>query len=114
MLHRKSYLRSSGPKRPGLFQSTGCSPLLSRRGLSPSRWRNCAALVRVQAGDFSTSVVVDDASEIGRLQVGFNAMTADLAERERIREAFGTYVDRDVAEHIPQGAALQADEVGSR
>ena len=38
-------------------------------------------------------------------------MTAGLAERERIREAFGTYVDRDVAEHILQGAALQADEL---
>ena len=69
------------------------------------------ALYRVQAGDFTTRVVVDDASEIGRLQVGFNAMTAGLAERERIREAFGTYVDRDVAEHILQGAALQADEL---
>lgn len=69
------------------------------------------ALWRVQAGDFSTRVVVDDASEIGRLQVGFNAMAAGLAERDRIRETFGTYVDRDVAEHILQGAAVQADEV---
>ncbi|RDH79699.1 adenylate/guanylate cyclase domain-containing protein [Mycolicibacterium moriokaense] len=69
------------------------------------------ALARVRAGDFTARVVVDDASEIGRLQVGFNAMAAGLAERERIREAFGTYVDRDVAEHILQGAAVQADEV---
>ncbi len=69
------------------------------------------ALARVRAGDFAARVVVDDASEIGRLQVGFNAMTAGLAERERIREVFGTYVDRDVAEHILQGAALQGDEV---
>jgi adenylate cyclase len=69
------------------------------------------ALARVRAGDFTARVVVDDASEIGRLQVGFNSMAAGLAERERIREVFGTYVDRDVAEHILQGAALQADEV---
>ena len=69
------------------------------------------ALARVRAGDFAARVVVDDASEIGRLQVGFNAMTAGLAERERIREVFGIYVDRDVAEHILQGAALQGDEV---
>ncbi len=69
------------------------------------------ALARVRAGDFAARVLVDDASEIGRLQVGFNAMAAGLAERERIREVFGTYVDRDVAEHILQGAALQADEV---
>jgi len=69
------------------------------------------AIARVRAGDFAARVVVDDASEIGRLQVGFNAMTAGLAERERIREVFGIYVDRDVAEHILQGAALQGDEV---
>jgi len=69
------------------------------------------ALARVQAGDFAARVVVDDASEIGRLQVGFNAMAAGLAERERIREVFGIYVDRDVAEHILQGDALQGDEV---
>jgi len=69
------------------------------------------ALARVRAGDFAARVVVDDASEIGRLQVGFNAMTAGLAERERIREVFGIYVDRDVAEHILQGAALQGEEV---
>ena len=48
------------------------------------------ALARVQAGGFAARVVVDDASEIGRLQAGFNAMTAGLAERERIREVFGS------------------------
>lgn len=69
------------------------------------------ALARVQAGDFAARVLVDDASEIGRLQVGFNSMAAGLAERERIRDVFGTYVDRDVAEHILQGAAVQGEEV---
>ena len=69
------------------------------------------ALRTVRSGDFAVRVVVDDASEIGRLQVGFNAMAAGLAERERIRDVFGTYVDGDVAEHILQGPALQADEV---
>ncbi len=69
------------------------------------------ALARVQAGDFTAHVVVDDVSEIGRLQAGFNAMAAGLAERERIRDVFGTYVDRDVAEHILQGAAVHGEEV---
>ena len=45
---------------------------------------------------------IDDASEAGLLQAGINHMTAGLVERERIREAFGTYVDREVAEHIPR------------
>lgn len=69
-----------------------------------------AALARVQSGDFGARVVVDDASEIGRLQAGFNTMAAGLAERERIREVFGTYVDRDVAEHILRSGATLAGE----
>ena len=68
------------------------------------------ALVRVQAGEFGARVVVDDVSEIGRLQTGFNAMAAGLAERERIRDVFGTYVDRDVAEHILRAGATLAGE----
>ncbi|WP_254358849.1 adenylate/guanylate cyclase domain-containing protein [Mycolicibacterium peregrinum] len=70
------------------------------------------ALAQVQAGDFGARVEVDDASEIGRLQAGFNTMTAGLAERERIRHTFGTYVDRDVAEHILCAAgSVEAQEV---
>ncbi|WP_235732545.1 adenylate/guanylate cyclase domain-containing protein [Mycolicibacterium septicum] len=70
------------------------------------------ALAEVQAGDFNARVEVDDASEIGRLQAGFNTMTAGLAERERIRDAFGTYVDHDVAEHILCAAgSLEAQEL---
>ncbi|HET9074559.1 MAG TPA: adenylate/guanylate cyclase domain-containing protein [Solirubrobacteraceae bacterium] len=57
-------------------------------------------LARVQRGDFGVRVPVYDASDLGQLQQGFNAMTEGLAERERIREAFGTYVDPDVAEKI--------------
>src|ERR1700748_3716023 len=49
------------------------------------------ALARVRAGDFAARVVVDDASEIGRLQVGFNAMTAGLAGRGSIRGGVGAY-----------------------
>lgn len=70
------------------------------------------ALAQVQAGDFNARVEVDDVSEIGLLQAGFNTMTAGLAERERIRHAFGTYVDRDVAEHILCAAgSLEAQEL---
>ena len=42
-------------------------------------------------------VKVDDASEIGRLQAGFNAMVDGLRERERLRELFGRHVGDDVA-----------------
>ena len=70
------------------------------------------ALERVQRGDLDTRVEVDDGSEVGLVQAGFNRMTEGLAERERIREAFGTYVDADVAEHVlREGTALEGEEV---
>jgi adenylate cyclase len=69
-------------------------------------------LARVQRGDFDVRVPVYDGSQIGQLQLGFNEMVAGLAERERIREAFGTYVDQDVAAHIlEEGIDLAGEEV---
>jgi adenylate cyclase len=39
-------------------------------------------------------------------------MVAGLRERQRIREAFGTYVDREVAEHIlNHGTSLAGEQV---
>lgn len=70
------------------------------------------ALAQVEAGDFDARVAVDDGSEVGLLQAGFNGMATGLAERERIRKAFGTYVDREVAEHIlREGTDLAGEEV---
>ncbi|WP_249010095.1 adenylate/guanylate cyclase domain-containing protein [Conexibacter sp. DBS9H8] len=70
------------------------------------------ALARVRRGDFSARVPVYDASEIGQLQVGFNTMAAGLAERERIRALFGTYVDPDVAARIlSAGTRLSGETV---
>ncbi|MGH2922713.1 MAG: adenylate/guanylate cyclase domain-containing protein [Solirubrobacterales bacterium] len=70
------------------------------------------ALADVERGDLEVEVPVYDASELGLLQAGFNRMVEGLRERERIREAFGTYVDRDVAEHIlSEGTALEGEEV---
>jgi adenylate cyclase len=70
------------------------------------------ALARVQRGDFDVRVPVYDGSQIGQLQLGFNEMVAGLAERERIREAFGTYVDQEVAAHIlEEGVDLAGEEV---
>ena len=55
------------------------------------------AMDRVREGDIEAEVKVDDASEIGRLQAGFNAMVDGLRERERLRELFGRHVGDDVA-----------------
>jgi adenylate cyclase len=70
------------------------------------------AVGRVQRGELDTEIPVYDGSEVGLLQAGFNQMTAGLRERERIREAFGTYLDREVAEHILSSEmALEGEEV---
>jgi adenylate cyclase len=72
--------------------------------------RSAARLVG--RGDFDVKVPVMTLDETGALTRAFNSMTAGLAEREKIREAFGTYVDREVAEHIlREGTSLAGEEV---
>jgi len=67
---------------------------------------------RVGEGDLDTRVPPYTTDETGELARSFNRMVAGLAERERIREAFGTYVDREVAEHIlREGTDLAGEEV---
>lgn len=71
-----------------------------------------AATDRVAKGDLSASVMAFGADEMGTLASRFNQMVAGLAERERIHQAFGTYVDKEVAEHILRnGTSLVGEEV---
>ena len=58
------------------------------------------AIKQVQTGRYDVSVPVTTADEVGELSATFNQMVAGLAERERIREAFGTYLDKEVADYI--------------
>jgi adenylate cyclase len=61
------------------------------------------ATAKVAEGDYTATVPVTTADEIGELAASFNTMVEGLAEREKIREAFGTYLDREVAEFILSG-----------
>jgi adenylate cyclase len=66
---------------------------------------------RIEAGDFEARVRVDDASEVGLLQAGFNQMAEGLAERELMRDLFGRHVGRDVARAaLDGGVALGGEE----
>ena len=58
------------------------------------------ATERLKEGDYEISVPVTSGDELGELAASFNEMAVGLSERERIREAFGTYLDREVAEYI--------------
>ena len=58
------------------------------------------AVDAINAGDYTVSVPVTTSDELGDLAASFNEMVEGLRERERIREAFGTYLDREIAEYI--------------
>ena len=61
----------------------------------------------VKRGDLDARVPVTSGDEMGRLAGSFNEMMQGLSEREALREAFGAYVDPDVAERVlEQGGEL--------
>jgi adenylate cyclase len=51
----------------------------------------------VKEGEYAVEVPVDEGSELGVLQMGFNQMVHGLRERERMREIFGRHVGAEVA-----------------
>jgi adenylate cyclase len=62
---------------------------------------------RVGKGELDQFVPVDDGSEVGLLQAGFNQMLAGLRERERLRDLFGRQVGEDVARNaLERGVEL--------
>lgn len=66
----------------------------------------------VAAGDFTVRVPVVGSDETGALSTSFNAMVAGLQERERLREAFGAYVDPHLADRVlAEGTLLAGEEV---
>ena len=73
--------------------------LLSRSILRPVEDLE-AATERIRQGRYDEHVPVTTADEFGELSSAFNQMVDGLAERERLREAFGTYLDEEVARHI--------------
>jgi class 3 adenylate cyclase len=87
----------------GVALSLELTLILSRSITSPiARLRDALALVR--NGNYDVRVPVVSSDEFGELSDAFNRMARGLAERERIRDAFGTYLDRDVAGFILSGS----------
>jgi class 3 adenylate cyclase len=70
------------------------------------------ATERVRAGDLSARVPVVATDETGKLAQSFNLMVEGLDERDRLRAAFGAYVDPELAERVlREGADLAGEEV---
>jgi adenylate cyclase len=87
------------------------SALLSRSLLEPLQDLR-EGTERVSAGDLRVRVPVLGTDETGRLAESFNQMVAGLEERERLREAFGAFVDPQLAERVlEEGTVLEGEEV---
>ena len=68
-------------------------------------------LGEVKAGNLDAHVPVYDASELGRLQAGFNDMATGIREREQLRDLFGRHVGEDVAHAaLDRGIELGGEE----
>ena len=67
---------------------------------------------QVGRGDLSVRVPVASTDESGELARSFNEMVSGLEQRERLREAFGTFVDPELTERVlEEGTDLAGDEV---
>jgi adenylate cyclase len=84
---------------------------LSARALSEPLASVRHALERVEQGDLSAEIPVDDGSELGLVEAGFNNMAAGLRDRERMRDVFGRHVGRDVARKALDGNLQLGGEV---
>jgi adenylate cyclase len=85
--------------------------LVTRSVLAPVR-ELLEATDGVKRGDLSVRVPVSSGDELGSLEASFNEMMSGLSEREALREAFGSYVDPEVARRVvEEGALLEGDEV---
>jgi class 3 adenylate cyclase len=94
-----------------LTLSFALSMLLAASVVAPIR-RLEAATARVAAGRLDTRVPVVASDETGTLTRAFNRMVSGLQERERLRDAFGTFVDPELAERVARdGTDLRGEEV---
>ena len=75
--------------------------------------RSIRSIVRgaeaVEGGNLETRIDLPSRDEIGRLATSFNRMTEGLRLRERIRDTFGKYVDRRIAEQLIGSRSLLAE-----
>jgi adenylate cyclase len=63
----------------------------------------------VEGGNLDTRIDIRSRDEIGRLAASFNRMVEGLRMRDRIRETFGRYVDRRIAEQLIESRSLPDD-----
>jgi adenylate cyclase len=91
--------------------SLGLSLLLASSVTTPIE-RLRRATDQVARGDLSVRVPVAASDEMGALTGAFNRMVGGLQERERLRDAFGSFVDPDLADRVARdGTNFEGEEV---
>jgi len=65
----------------------------------------------VKAGKYATVAKVRTGDELELLGDEFNAMVQGLQERDRLKDTFGRYVTKQVAEHLMQGKVALGGEL---
>jgi class 3 adenylate cyclase len=84
--------------------------LVTRSVLQPVD-RLLEATKAVKRGDLDARVPITSGDELGALAGSFNEMMEGLSEREALREAFGAYVDPDVAQRVlEEGELIEGQE----
>ena len=58
------------------------------------------ATVQIQEGHYGLALPSQTRDEIGRLTAAFTEMSQGLAEREKIKDAFGKFVNKEIAERV--------------
>jgi adenylate cyclase len=63
----------------------------------------------VQAGHFAVTVPVDTDDEVGQLAIAFNRMVEEIRTREKIKDAFGKFVDPRIVANLIAAASGEFD-----
>jgi adenylate cyclase len=77
--------------------------LVFSRTISIPILRLVKASKQIESGDFTTYVEPSSKDEVGMLTRSFNAMAKGLGEREKMKEAFGKFVNEELAEMAMKG-----------
>lgn len=86
--------------------------LLTTRSLLRPLHSLTAAMNIVATGDLSPRMTVDSNDELGDLGYRFNAMLDELEQSQRMRDLFGRYVSKEVADQVlKNGADLGGENV---
>ena len=83
---------------------------VSMRAVADPLKRLRTAVARVEGGDLDVRVDVDDGSDVGLLEAGFNNMVSGLQERRQLQELFGRHVGEEVARQALERQVLGGEQ----